>query len=189
MSQPTFSWTPTTDDYETALAVWRGGSGASARTRMLGATLIALGAVLTIFSLTQLRSLSLALVPLVGIVGIGFVWQRDLPARWGLRSAISRNPAMLQPTTVVVDKDGLLVSNPSGQQRLAWKEFTAQMESDDLMLIGITLDSPAVSGILPRSAASDGAAWDAATARIRSNVAVHPRIAHLREKKTPRARA
>lgn len=183
MSQPTFSWAPTAADYEVALEVWRDASGARARTRMIGATLMAFGALVSIFALTQVRSLGLAFIPLVGVVGIGWIWNRDLPARWGLRGALSRTPAMLEPTTIVVEREGLLVSNGTGSQRFAWSEFAACMETDDLMLLGLSLDSPAVSGILARKAAGSGTEWDTATARVRSHVPVHPRIAHLREKK------
>jgi hypothetical protein len=183
VSQPTLTWTPTAADYQTALAVWRDASGATARTRMMGATLMAFGAIVSIFALTQIRALGLALIPLVGVVGIGWIWNRDLPSRWGLRGAISRSPAMLEPTTIVVEREGLLVSNGAGSQRIAWSEFAAHMETDDLMLLGLSLDSPAVSGILARRAAASGADWDTATARVRSHVPVHPRIAHLRAKK------
>jgi hypothetical protein len=183
VSQPTFTWTPTAQDYERALRLWRDASGAAARTRMIGATLMAFGFVVTVFTLTVLRAASLAFIPLVGVMGIGLVWYLDLPSRWGLRGAVARTPAMLQPTTVTVETDGLHVANPSGRDILPWSALAAHVESDELMLVGLSLDSPAVSGILSRSATTGGSAWDTAANRVRTHVPVHPRIAHLRERR------
>lgn len=182
-SAPSFRWTPTPKDYEVALRLWRDGSGAAARTRMMGATLLALGFITTYFAVTLVRPAWLALIPLVGIVGVGVLWFRDLPARIGLRQVVSSSPEMLQPLTLVVDQDGITASNPTGTEQFPWSAFVACIESDELMLVGMSLDSPAAVGILRRDAAVDGAAWDAATARVRSMVPPHPRIAHLRERK------
>ncbi|HET7900955.1 MAG TPA: hypothetical protein VFL59_07180 [Candidatus Nanopelagicales bacterium] len=180
---PTFRWTPTPKDYEAALRLWRDGSGASARTRMIGATLLALGFITTYFALTLVQPAWLALIPFFGIIGVGLVWFRDLPARIGLRQVVSSTPEMLQPLTIVVDKDGLTASNPTGTETFPWASFAACIESDSMMLLGLSLDSPAAIGILKREAAVDGPSWDAATARVRSVVPAHPRIAHLRDKK------
>ena len=180
---PTFSWTPTPQDYEVALRLWRDGSGAAARTRMMGATILALGFITTYFALTLVRPIWLAVIPFVGIVGVGVLWSRDLPALLGLRQVVSSSPEMLQPLTLVVDKDGITASNPTGTETFPWSDFVAHIESGSMMLLGLTLDSPAAIGILKRDAAADGAAWDAATARARSQVPQHPRVAHLREKK------
>jgi hypothetical protein len=181
---PAFAWTPTPKDYEEALRVWRDGSGASARTRMMGATLMAVGFIITYAALTMVRPAWLALLPFLGIIGVGFLWFRDLPARLGLRQVVSSSPEMLQPLSIVVDQDGITASNPTGTERFPWSTFVAHIESDTLMLLGLSLDSPAAIGILKREAAADGAAWDAATARVRSQVPPHPRIAHLRERRT-----
>lgn len=182
-SAPVFAWTPTLDEYERALRLWRAGSGAAARTRMIGATLMGLGFITTYFSLTVIRSVPLAVVPLVFVLGIGLVWFLDLPARMGIRQAVRSTPAMLQPLRVEVGAQGLTASNPSGTETFPWSAFAAYIESDELMLVGLSLDSPAAIGILAREAAADGAAWDAGTARVRANVALHPRMAHLRDRR------
>ncbi len=101
---PTFSWTPTPQDYEVALRLWRDGSGAAARTRMMGATILALGFITTYFALTLVRPIWLAVIPFVGIVGVGVLWFRDLPARLGLRQVVSSSPEMLQPLTLELGK-------------------------------------------------------------------------------------
>ena len=182
-SSPAFAWTPTVDDYERALRLWRAGSGAAARTRMIGATLMALGFITTYFSLTVIRSVPLSVIPLVFVLGIGLVWFLDLPARIGIRQAVRSTPAMLQPLRVEVGTKGLTASNPSGSETFPWSGFAAYIESDELMLVGLSLDSPAAIGILPRDATTNGAAWDTATARVRANVPLHPRLAHLHERK------
>ncbi len=181
--EPDFVWTPTTNDYEVALRLWRDGSGSASRTRMIGSTLLALGFIVTFVAVAYVHAGWLALVPFVGIIGVGLMWWLDLPARLGLRQVVSSSPEMLQPLTQVVDGFGITASNPSGTERFPWSAFVAHIESDEMMVLGLSLGSPAAVGILKRDAASSASAWEAATARVRAQVPPHPRIAHLRERR------
>ncbi|MFN8158885.1 MAG: hypothetical protein U0R68_15820 [Candidatus Nanopelagicales bacterium] len=183
---PSFVWTPTSQDYEAALRLWRDGSGSAARTRMLGSTLIAIGFVVTFVAVAYVHAGWLALVPFLGIVGIGAMWWADLPARIGLRQVVSSTPEMLQPLSVVVDQRGLTATNPSGTEQFPWSVFVAYIESDTMMVLGMSLDSPAAVGILKEDAAVGDLTWETATDRVRANVDVHPRIAHLRERRRAR---
>ena len=128
--------------------------------------------------------------PVVGVAGVvceafpeGALWWADLPARIGLRQVVSSTPEMLQPLSVVVDQRGLTATNPSGTEQFPWSQFVAYIESDSMMVLGMSLDSPTAVGILKQDAAVGDLTWQAATDRVRANVAVHPRIAHLRTKK------
>lgn len=185
-SSPSFVWTPTAQDYESALRLWRDGSGGAARTRMMGSTLIAVGFVVTFVSVAYLHASWWALVPFLGICGVGLMWWLDLPARIGVRQVVSSTPEMLQPLTVVVDQRGLTASNPTGTEQFPWSSFVAYIESDTMMVLGRTLDSPAAVGILKVDSAVSHDAWSAATDRVRANVDVHPRIAHLRSRRKVR---
>ena len=184
----TLSWTPTQREYERALRLWRDASGQRQRSRNRGATVCAAGFVLLGFVLVNgggARVLALV-APLVLLV-VGIVWWRDVVPRWGLRRAIRKAPALLEPVTVTVDKDGLTSSTGSVSQRFDWSRFAAYVEIPDLLLLGLSTESPAVSGILPRSSASSSNVWDAVTARARRNVPLHPRLAALESRTTEQA--
>lgn len=185
-SEPSFVWTPTPQDYESALRLWRDGSGSAARTRMMGSTLVAVGFVVTFAAVALVHASWWALVPFLGICGIGLMWWLGLPARIGLRQVVSSSPEMLQPLTVVVDDQGLTASNPTGTERFPWSSFVAYVESDTMMVLGLSLDSPAAVGVLKEEAAVSGPAWVATTDRVRASVDVHPRIAYLRERRRGR---
>lgn len=185
-SAPSFVWTPTAQDYESALRLWRDGSGGAARTRMMGSTLIAVGFIVTFVAVAFVHASWWALVPFLGICGIGLMWWLDLPARLGLRQVVSSSPEMLQPLTLVIDQKGITASNPTGTELFPWSAFAAFVESDSMMVLGLTLDSPAAVGVLKQDAAVSTTAWEAATDRVRANVDVHPRIAHLRERRRGR---
>jgi hypothetical protein len=185
-SAPSFVWTPTAQDYETALRLWRDGSGGAARTRMMGSTIIAIGFIITFVSVAFVHASWWALVPFLGICGVGLMWWLDLPARIGVRQVVSSSPEMLQPLTLVVDPRGITASNPTGTEQFPWSTFVAYVESDTMLVLGLTLDSPAAVGILKHDAAVSDDAWSAATDRVRANVDVHPRIAHLRDRRRVR---
>lgn len=186
----TLSWTPTRQEYERALRLWRDASGQRQRARNRGATVAAAGFVLLVFILVSgggNRGLAAA-APLVLLV-VGIVWWRDVVPYWGLRRTLRRAPALLAPVEVTVDKDGLVTRTAGVTQRFDWKRFAAYVEIPDLLLLGLTPDSPAVSGILPRSAASSSHVWDSVTARVRRQVPLHPRLAHLEAQQTARGAA
>lgn len=180
---PDFAWTPTSHDYEAALRLWRDGSGSAARTRMIGSTLIALGFIVTFVAVAYVHAGWLALVPFLGIIGVGLLWFLDLPSRLGLRQVVSSTPEMVQPLTQTLDQSGMTASNPSGTERFPWSSFVAHIEGTDMIVLGLSLSSPAAVGILKRDAATSETAWEAALVRVRAQVPPHPRIAHLRERR------
>jgi hypothetical protein len=186
-SDLTLSWTPTLSEYERALKLWRDAAGQRQRSRNRGATVATAGFVLLVFVLLSGGSnRALAAVAPVVLLVVGLVWRSDLVPVWGLRRTVRRAPALLEPVTVTVGKDGLVSRTGAATQRFGWSSFTAYVEIPDMLLLGLSLDTPAVSGILPRSAASSTSVWDSVTARARRNVPLHPRLAHLEAQQPPR---
>jgi len=183
----TLAWTPTQQEYVRALKLWRDASGQRQRSRNRGLTVVAAGLVLFVFVAASGGTRAVAVAAPLVLVVVGFVWFRDLVPYWGLRRAIRKAPALLAPVTVTVDKDGITSVTGSVTQRFDWNRFAAFVEIPDLLLLGLSLDSPAVSGILPRSAASSTGVWDAVTSRARRSVPLHPRLAQLEATKTQSA--
>lgn len=184
----TLSWMPTRREYERAMRLWRDASGQRQRSRNRGATVAAAGFLLLMFVVTSgggAKALAIT-APLVLMV-VGVVWWRDMVPYWGLRRALRKAPALLEPVTVTVDKEGLTSRTGTVSQRFDWSRFAAYVEIPDLLVLGLSPDSPAVSGILPRSAASSSGVWDAVTARARRSVPLHPRLAALEAQNTSRA--
>lgn len=184
----TLAWTPTRRDYQRALRLWRDASGQRQRSRNRGATVAVAGFILLMFVVTSgggAKALAIT-APLVLIV-VGLVWWRDIVPYWGLRRTIRRAPALLEPVTITVDKGGLTSLTGSVSQRFDWTRFAAYVEIPDLLVLGLSPDSPAVSGILPRSAAGSSTVWDSVTARARRNVPLHPRLAAIEAQKAGRA--
>ena len=183
----TLQWTPTLAEYERALGLWRDASGQKQRMRNRGMAISVFSIVLMGVVLANATGARLlALVPLLVVLAIGVVWFRDLIAYWGLRRTVASTPALLEPVTVTVDREGVRSTTASGSVVIEWARWAAHIEIADLVLLGLSYDSPAVSGILPRSSAATGAAWDAVTARIRTQVPLHPRLVHLAEREAAR---
>ena len=180
----TLAWTPTEREYVRALRLWRDASGQRQRSRNRGATVCAAGFVLLVFVLVSGGgSKGLAVTAPLVLLVVGIVWWRDIVPVWGLRRTIRKAPALLEPVTITVDKDGLTSRTGTVSQRFDWNRFAAYVEIPDLLLLGLSPDSPAVSGIIPRSAASSANVWEAVTARARRNVPLHPRLAGLAARK------
>ena len=178
----TLQWTPTVAEYERALGLWRDASGQKQRMRNRGMAISVFAVVLMGIVLANTRGARLiALLPLLLVLAIGVIWFRDLIPYWGLRRTLASAPALLDPVTITVDRDGLRSTTASGSVYFEWSLWAVHIEIADLVLLGLSYESPAVSGILPRSSAPTGAAWDAVTARIRTHVPQHPRVARLAE--------
>ena len=178
----TLQWTPTLKEYERALGLWRDASGQKQRMRNRGMAISVFAIVLMGIVLANSRgSRLLAILPLLFVLAVGIAWFRDVIAYWGLRRTVASTPALLEPVTITVDKEGVRSTTPAGSVFVEWSRWVAHIEIADLVLLGLSYESPAVGGILPRSAAPTGAAWDAVTARIRTQVPLHPRVARLAE--------
>jgi hypothetical protein len=185
----TLQWTPTLQEYERALGLWRDASGQKQRMRNRGMAICVFAILLMGVALAQTRGTRLVvLLPLLLVLAIGVIWFRDLIPYWGLRRTVRSTPALLEPVTVTVDREGVRSTTASGSVFLEWPRWAAHIEIADLVLLGLSYESPAVSGILPRSAAPTGAAWDAVAARVRTTVPMHPRLVRLAERDAVRAR-
>ena len=174
------SWTPTRQEYERALGLWRDASGQRQRSRTRGATLAALGIILMGFAISSGgMKYPIAVLPLAGVIVIGAIWWRDRIPYWGLRSALRRTPSLVAPVEIRVSPETFTSRSDERIQRFAWSEFTARVDISDLVLLGMSPNSPAIAGIVPRSAASSEAAWDTFVSRARARVPLHPRLARM----------
>jgi hypothetical protein len=175
----TLTWTPTREDWERSVRVWRDVSGAARLRRIWGVVLILLGGSwlavgLRAIAAGQSGALPWLLPPIVVTV-LGIMNVTDLTGAFARARSLSKSPALLLPTSVTLTDADVFGGTALASQRFPWDFWAAVITLPDMLLLSTGVKVTETLLTLPRRGLLEPDQWDEMVTLVESNVPRHPR--------------